>query len=88
MTLLVGLVLILVGLIAWNICIWGYIIKWGYRRYKRHRLETEIERLNLILRERAEDSGNESNGEEEERLEQLIHNYNHNNHFANPMFDL
>ncbi|CAB96413.1 viral protein U [Simian immunodeficiency virus] len=78
-----------IGLIALGIELIIVIVVWGiaykkWREIKEERNRTQrIYNLAERIRIRQEDSGNESNGEEEAQLDNLLHA----NGFDNPMFD-
>ncbi|AAM34559.1 vpu protein [Simian immunodeficiency virus] len=70
-------------LLVINIVVWGIVGISVYKRWKRHKEEQRIIDLIIKITERAEDSGNESDGEDKETLATLLHN----NGFDNPMFE-
>ncbi|AAR02354.1 vpu protein [Simian immunodeficiency virus] len=82
--ILIALGCLAIALILLNIFIWRNL----WRLCKQNKLEVEIENLALRLTERAEDSGNESDGGEEEKLQRLLHDHDNMHGFANPLFDI
>nr|AOW41249.1 vpu protein [Human immunodeficiency virus 1] len=70
---------IVVALIA-AIVVWTIV----YIQYREIRKQKRIDRLLARIEERAEDSGNESDGGEEQELMDLVHGHG----FDNPMFEL
>nr|ALX35338.1 vpu protein [Human immunodeficiency virus 1] len=78
------LLIIISALLLINVILWMFVLKQCLEQRKQSRRERElIERLRRI-REIKDDSDYESNGEEEQEVRDLAHNYG----FDNPMFEL
>nr|CBW48590.1 Vpu protein [SIVcpz Ptt-04Cam155] len=73
--LIISIILILLNIVVWS-KVWI--------DYQHIKVKEKIQRLAIRIREREQDSGNESNGEDEEILEHLVQKHG----FANPLFDL